>query len=262
VHASLHLGSEYVDLLVRRPADRYPKVYRHFAQRCFKDSYHTLHKGESLYQEITPSFGPRHWFVDEPGTYEFQAVYRAPDGRRLASNVTRVRVTLPSPEADREAADFFSTDTGLYLGLEGSRAPQLQKARGNLSEMTSKLSKHTIANQIEIINAACETRAFKDVANRRIQLPDRAAAAQNLAKAFHLNLPKQQVRPDETCSNIRASRLLKQAARAFAIAEENELAKAVIGALQKMLKGLKAPENAVEGLKTFAKQIGTRAIKS
>ena len=95
VDPNLAVGGGAVDLLVRRPADRFPKVYRPFGRVCVKADKQELASGASLYQEIAPSFGLRHWFFDEPGTYEVQATVRLADGRRLFSPVRPVRILRP-----------------------------------------------------------------------------------------------------------------------------------------------------------------------
>jgi hypothetical protein len=256
VHSSLSLASDGMDLLIRRPNDRFPKKYRHFYTRCVRDPLRKLQPGEAIYQEISPSFGLRHWFLDDPGTYELQAVYRAPTGQKLASDIRRVRVTYPSKEADQEAADFFTTDTGTYLGIEGSRSPTLQKVKELLKELSEKLPNAGISRQIRVIDSLCDTRIFKDVQNRKIKMPDRTKTTVNLMKALRVNLSKQTIKRDDDQSNIRLTRILQTAVGAFASVDERDKARGTLGTIKKMLTAVKAPKQAKEELATFQQKIG------
>lgn len=74
VHPSMHPTEGTLEVLVRRPADRFPKMYRHLYQACVRGDLVVLGPGESRYQELIPSFAARNWLIDEPGTYEVQAI--------------------------------------------------------------------------------------------------------------------------------------------------------------------------------------------
>ena len=256
-HSNLSLSSERITLLIRRPNSRYPNVYRHFYQTCVRESLRSLNPGESVYQEIAPSFGLRHWFLDEPGTYEMQAIYRTPGGQKLVSAVRKVRVTYPSKEADLIASDFFTTDTGTYLGLEGSRSPALKKTGEFLTELGNKLPKNAaISQQIEVTQSLCSTRVFKDVSNHKIIRPECAESANHLIQALNVNLDKKIIKHTSSQSNLRLSRLLRAAASTLVKAEEHDKARQVVGTIKNMLNQVKAPGQATEELKSFQQQIG------
>lgn len=253
-HSDLSLSSEKVTLLIRRPNDRFPKRYKNFYQTCDRGSLKELKPKESIYQEIAPSFGLRHWFLDEPGTYELQAIYHAPNGQKLASDIRKVRITLPSEKADKAAADFFTTDTGIYLGLEGSRSPSLKKAKNTLKDIHNKQPKSAISKQIGIVNSLCQARAFKDVENRITTTPDRYESANNLITALGVDLKQRKIKRFRDQSNLKTSRILRVAATSLAAADEKSDAKKVCEIMETMLKDLKAPKQAKEELKNFIKQ--------
>ena len=91
---SLDLAAGHLELLVKRTGQSHPRVYQRFNNICVRDSSIELGPSEAVYQEISPSYGRRKWFVDEPGTYELQASLSMPDGRKIHSNVQKTRVSL------------------------------------------------------------------------------------------------------------------------------------------------------------------------
>lgn len=259
VRSNLDLSTDNITLLIRRSLDRYPKVYRNFYHACFQDPMRALKPGEAIYQEIGPSFGLRHWFLDEPGTYELQAIYHAPNGQNLASEIRKVRITYPSKEADRLAPDFFTIDTGTYFGLEGTRTAKesLKKTSEFLSvEVCKRLPDETISKQISLINSLCEMRVFKDVQNRKVTIPDRSLGANNLINTLGVNLAKQTIKRSEDQSNLKLSRILRTAVSAFTATDEKEKAKDVYGTIKTILTDVKAPKQALEELQGFKQQVG------
>ena len=256
VHPSLHPAGGAMELLIRRPTDRYPKVFKHFTSICIRAELKTLQPGEAIYQELSPSFGRRHWFFDEPGTYEVQAIYHAPDGRRLTSNIQKVRILLPSAEADRLAADFFSTNTGIFLGVEGSRIEQMGPTRDTLKDICQRIPEANIAKQVNIVNALRKVRAFKDVnAGKVIKPPDRTKATNQLLKALSVTKSKEALKVDPTQSHIRLSRYLYTAAQGYAVENDKDNARIVIGTTKKFLSSINAPKQATTDLKSFEKEL-------
>jgi hypothetical protein len=189
--------------------------------------------------------------MDEPGTYEAQAVYRLPDGRRLASAVQRVRVLNPHPEVDRLAADFFSTATGTYLGLEGSRIDAMARTRERLGDIAARVPQSAVARQIAVVNALRDSRVFKDVKGRRVQRPDGVKAAEQLLRALRVDRGARTVALDATQSHLRVGRVLKRAARAFAVDGSRTESGEVIATLENMLTAVQAPAQALQDLKAF-----------
>ncbi len=255
VHDDLYPAAGFLELLIRRPGDRYPKVYRHFTRACVRSQTRMLQPGEAIYQELAPAFGLRHWFIDDPGTYQLQAMYRAPDGRRLISNVVSPRVLMPAKEADQLAPDFFRTETGIYLGVDGSRIDAMRPARDVLTEVCERMPKSVLAIQARMVNASRDTRVFKDVRSGKVERPDRTVAARELLAALGVTETRKQPKPDPTQSHLRLSRQLRTAAQGCAIDGDPETARLAIAALDGLLKKVKAPPQAKAGLQAFTKQL-------
>ena len=168
----------------------------------------------------------------------------------------KARVLLPSDEADRLAPDFFSTNTGMYLGVEGSRIEQMRPTRDVLEEICQRIPKATIAQQVEVTNALCEVRAFKDVREGKIiKPPDRTKATNQLLKALRVTKSRQAVKVDPTQSHIRLSRYLKTAAQSYAAENDKDNARVVIATTQNFLSSINAPEQATADLRSLESQL-------
>lgn len=256
VHPTLHPAGGHVDLLIRRHYDRFPKVYRHFFSACVRSGLQTLKPGEAIYQELSPGFAMRQWLIDEPGTYEVQAIYRAPDGRRLVSNLQRVRVLTPDTEAEKLAPDFFNTQTGVYLGVEGSRAEAMQTTRDTLDEVRVRIPKSVIARQVSVTDALRDTRVFKDVrAGKVVKTVERTKATNSLLKALGVTKSRQTVKLYPGQSHPRLSRHLRAAADGYAADGNRDDAQVTIGTIQNFLSEVGAPKQAEEELTAFSEQL-------
>jgi len=252
---SLNPNFGHVDMIIRRPADRFPKVYRGIANGCMRSEARKLLPGEAVYQEISPSYGRMHWFIDEPGTYELQAVVKGVDGARIVSNIQRVRVLAPDPTGDRMAPDFYNDKTGAYLSVEGSRCSRLDNAREMLEEVRQRMPKSRITKQIEMTNALRDTRVFKDVANAKIVKEDRGKAANAYLKAAGMVGKKKKLKLDETLSHLRFTRALRAAARACAADKNSAEAKKLLKLEQSFLKSVAAPAAAMNEAKSYMKSL-------
>lgn len=256
VNSTLHPSTGSVELLIRRPADRYPKVYRHFTSRCVQDELQELLPGEAIYQELSPSFGLRHWFIDEPGTYELQAIYQSPDGKKRVSNIQRVRVLLPNIEADRLAPDFFNTATGMYLGVEGSRIDQMDSTRGTLKELCKRIPTANISKQLNIIDTLRQVRVFKDIKSGKIHKPkDRVKSTNQLLKVLGVTKKSKAIKISQNQSHIQLSRLLQTAAKCFANENDKDNARIVLETAKNFLSAVSAPKKALNDNKSLTRHL-------
>ncbi len=241
-----------IELLVRRPCDRFPKVYRTFYRGCVKEDLVNLAPGEAIYQEISPAFARRSWLIDEPGTYEAQAVGWLPDGRKLISNIVRLRVRVPTREEETIANDFFTYGTGAYFGLDGSRTDSLESTRQFLDEVSDRLPEGGIARQIATTNALRDTRVFKSVRNAEIILPDdRGDRARDLLSALGADVDQRAVTISESQGHLRLRRMLGAAVDSLAAVEDTTGASNVLSTMQGLLQAVSAPDQAYGELESF-----------
>ena len=253
---SLDPATGHLELLVQRPKDRLPKVYQRFATTCVRAAARELRPSDAIYQEISPSYARRQWFIDEPGTYILQAVLKMPEGSRVVSNVQRLRVLTPDRKADQLAADFFNDDTGIYFDVEGSRCSRLQKTRDALNNLIEEISESTIAKQIRLTNALRDTRIFKDVAGDRVVRPNRSKAATSYLQAIGASEKRQIPKLGEGFSNLRLTRALISGARGCAAEDNQDDARRIFGIVDLFMKSVKAPDSARTQAKEIAKSMG------
>ncbi len=255
VHTNLHLSTGTIDLLVRRPYDSFPKVYRNFYQVCVKEEFSILEPQQTKYQEITPSFGSRSWLFDEPGTYEVQATYKSPEGYHLVSNIQKVRILRPTPEADRLAADFFTANTGTYFGVEGSRCDSMTSTRDMLANMTNQLKGSKIEKQIRVVNALRETRDFKSVVTGKVYSENKTDTAKELNEALQACMKKDQVSIDTGFCVMRATRALRKTASFYLSEKQADKAQNIIKIINGLYKNSYVPSQIREEVQFLEKQI-------
>jgi hypothetical protein len=255
VSPSLHPGAGSLNLLIRRASERFPKVYRHFASACVRSDTSAIEPAEAIYQELTPSFGLRQWFIDEPGNYEIQAVVILPDGRRVASNIRKVRVLVPKPDADALAPDFFTVGIGTYFGVEGSRSESMAGTREALETIKAKLADSQVAKQAVITDAVRDTRVFKDVARGKVETSGRPDAAEKLLDAMGYTARRKKPSLADDYSHLRLTRQMRTAAQACA--QEGNAAEAVkiTKLIDAFLSTVKAPRQAINEQKRFTRSL-------
>ena len=244
-----------VELLIRRPGERLAKKYRDIKQVCAVQQQYQLQPGEAVYQELAIAYGLRYWFIDEPGTYEVQAIVHMPDGRKIYSAVQRTRVLLPVPEADRLAQDFFDNETGTYFALEGSRLSKFDKAIETLNRIQERLPSYRVTQQAGVLEALKNTRVFKRVSTGEILHGDQDQAAKQLLARLNADIGSQQIGTALSQSHLKTLRYLKSAARCLAKAGQSEAADATLNLSAAFLRTIKAPSSALQSLQSFAAKL-------
>jgi len=246
VHGDLSPSAGYLTIAIRRRSVTH--ALRHWSTSCVSPfSMQSLEPGVKIYEPLMLSFGDR-WYVDQPGVYEFQAVYQPPDGRVAASPVRRVTVGRPwNKEAERSANDFFCNEVGLYLALNGSRSDNL-KAKAELLDdlherfaFRARLPERAVGAQIRC--------AKEMVATRRLKRPDgthafkagEADAAADAIVARHRHVHGSTAPPKPL--NPHVSSVLAAAVKGHARAGSKEKAQSDLKILEEFLVRVGAPPN-------------------
>ena len=141
IRSSLHPEEGGLTFYILRPDRRlvkYEPVIRKLTNWQMRTLAPSGDTGRDRYSAAIPlTFGRDGFYFDTPGEYRIRAVYSLGKGVVL-SNVLRVRVGYPSPEADRKAQDFFTDDVGWALYLEGSQSPYLSKGIDVLHDLAAQ----------------------------------------------------------------------------------------------------------------------------
>jgi hypothetical protein len=127
----------------------------------------------------------------EPGSYELQARYTAPDGSLVTSNLQRLRVDAPRTAADRAIGELTYGDesVGALMSLVGSDAPTLASGRSALDTIIARFPDHPAAMVARVVVAANDTRTFKTIQSTgtvQVRAPDFARARALLAPMIDL----------------------------------------------------------------------------
>ena len=246
------LSSGTVQLFVQRPGDARPRVHGGLARACTRGTRH-LSGGDSVYSEVTPSFDRKGWQVDLPGTYLVQAVYNGLDGRRLASPIQTV-VVKTAPIADRYAADLFTRSSGLYIGLDGSRAESLARTADALHQLQDRYPQLAISTQLRRTFAHCASRLFKSVQDKRVVgVKERSSAAHRLMEALGSPGGQGEVFATPTQSHLKIGRQLWAAADAFERGSRER--SQVVDTSLRFYKSIRAPQSAQDDMANFGKTL-------
>jgi hypothetical protein len=109
-------------------------------------------------------YGKDGLYFENPGAYQVRAVYQAPDGSRVASNVLTLRVRAPLTEEDAEAAELMMGDEqGQLMYLLGSDSPELRQGNAALRQVAEKQAEHPLAVYARLVQGVNAAREFKQI---------------------------------------------------------------------------------------------------
>ena len=188
VHTNLHPNTSGVSIAIARPDGRAVR-FESLVDHLVEPQLQMLGGDEQLTETAYVGYGKGGAYFDQPGSYKVRAIYHAPDGSRVMSNVAAVRVRHPANAEDNDVADLMIGDEqGALLALMGSDAEELATGRTALETVLNKHGKHPIASYVRLVLGTNAARTFKTIdgaaANRlRVRKPDLAKAATLLTGA-------------------------------------------------------------------------------
>jgi hypothetical protein len=141
------------------------KLFRPLIDKCVIGQELRL---EAMTQPIEDSvycgFGKDGFYFDRTGFYQLRAVYLAPDGSKVVSNVLHLRVRHPVTAVDEAVADLFlGTDQGKLLTMMGSDAEHLKHGNDAFDEVLNKHATHPLAEYVRFIRGVNAARVFKNM---------------------------------------------------------------------------------------------------
>jgi len=171
VHPYLHPNFGLVQLGICKPNGDV-LVYRPLMDHCVMGQAVTLGpENPSLEDVIYCGYGKDGFYFDRTGFYQLRAIYNAPDGSRVMSNILHVRVRHPVSVADEDVADLFcGQDQGTLLYLEGSDSEFLKHGNECFDTVLEQHADHPLATYVRLIKGLNMGRVFKniDTKERRI----------------------------------------------------------------------------------------------
>ncbi|MGH2601764.1 MAG: hypothetical protein ACRDJ9_20570, partial [Dehalococcoidia bacterium] len=164
VRPYLHPNMGFVQIGIRGPSGRV-SLYRPVIEHCM-DAETTLLDAThpSIYASAYIGYGKDGFYFDEPGIYQLRAIYHAPDGSEVTSNVCSLRVRTPLSAADDDMAGLLlGDDQGMLFYLLGSDSVFLRAGNEALDTALEKHAKHPLAVYARLAKGINAAREFKTV---------------------------------------------------------------------------------------------------
>lgn len=165
VHNYLHPDDTMMHIAIRQPSGR-TLPYRPMIVHCAHMEKSTLLTADNpaIYESAYIGYGRDGFYFEHPGTYQVRAIYVAPDGSQVVSNILKLRVHAPYSPEDEEVASLFLDDAqGQLLRLLGSDAPELAAGNNAFEEVLAKHSKHPLAVYARLVLGINAERDFKEI---------------------------------------------------------------------------------------------------
>jgi hypothetical protein len=181
----LHPNFGFVEIGIRHPSGRV-MVYRPMMQHCVDPGRTTLNDEQpAIYESAFIGFGDDGLYFDAPGLYQLRAVYLAPDGSRVVSNIFSVRVRSPVTRDDDSVAELLlGTEQGALFYLMGSDSEYLRNGNDAIETVLDAHGKHPLAVYARLLTGVNATREFKRITpdNKVVaRAPDMDTAIVNLS---------------------------------------------------------------------------------
>ncbi|UWZ83554.1 zinc metalloprotease [Occallatibacter riparius] len=164
-------------------------TYRPLIDHCVKAQLLTMGTETPKLEELVYcGYGKDGFYFDRTGFYQIRAIYNAPDGSRVMSNILHLRVRHPVNAADEDVADLlFGDEQGTLLYLNGSDSEFLRKGNERFDDVLDKHANHPLANYVRIVKGVNAARKFKLIdplaAKLVVRPPDPAASVKMLKLA-------------------------------------------------------------------------------
>jgi hypothetical protein len=134
-------------------------------------------------------FGAGGLYFDRPGTYKLRAIYQAPDGSQVFSNVAQLKVRHPVTQTEEELADLLiGEEQGALFYLMGSDSEALASGNRAFDLVLDKHAKNPLADYVQAVRGVNAARTFVTVDKSQpnlaqVRQADLGAAASLLAAA-------------------------------------------------------------------------------
>lgn len=227
-HPHLDPRASMTSIAIRKPNGDVV-AYEPYVDHLMDSQPQFLPDGEVIEESAYIGHGGGGLYFDRPGTYKVRAIYQAPDGSPVFSNIADVKVRHPLNQVDEELADLLiGEEQGILFSLLGSDSEALASGNRAFDTILEKHAKHPLADYVQAARGANLARTFVIVDDSK---PKRAevrkpqiAQAQELLNAATAN--------DSRIDDISKASFLKKLARAQARAGDDAGSKATLGKAQ------------------------------
>lgn len=245
VHEHLHPNYGYVQVIVRQPSGAL-KLFRPLADRCVATSIITVTPDAPLYTSAYIGYGKDGFTFQQPGFYDIRAIYQAPDGSDVVSNILRVRISNPRSKQDEDLVDLYSgDDQGKLFTFIGSDAPSLASGNRALDVVIERYGKHPLAAYAELVKGMSAKRAFKYIAPEKV-VAQRNARLEDAASFLQAAASRQ------VLDNVTMNKTMREIAKTQAKLGDVESALNTLGSMVCYFEGQKLRPSVLNTIRTQA----------
>ncbi|HEX6070510.1 MAG TPA: hypothetical protein VFZ18_11820 [Longimicrobiaceae bacterium] len=185
VNANLHPDFGFVEIGIMHPSGRVTS-YEPPMEHLVIPAMTTLdRKNPSIYESAYIGYGRGGLYFDSPGVYQVRAVYDAPDGSRVVSNILPIRIRSPFNNEDDQVAELLlGEEQGQLLYYLGSDSDYLRRGREAMETLIEKHGKHPLAVYGRMVRGVNAGREFKTITREnkvRARQPDAAESIRDLS---------------------------------------------------------------------------------
>jgi len=248
----IHPNLGLVQIAIRKPGGEVV-LYEPLIEHCVAPETITLSAARpSIYDSAYIGYGKGGFYFDHVGPYRLRAIYQAPDGSRVVSNVVNLRVRHPITAEDEQVAELLmGEDQGAMLYLLGSDSPTLKVGQEAVETMLNRYRKHPLAVYARLVRGMQLGREFKMITSDRelkVRPPDNSASAALLSDVTEASIVGNGV------DNITLNQVMRQLARVQDAAGKEKEAKATA---QRMVQHFRKQELPSHVMALIERQAGS-----
>jgi hypothetical protein len=184
VHRHLHPKDTLVSIAIRKPNGK-TVLFRPLIDHCADGAASVLLTAENpaIYDSAYIGYGKDGFYFEQPGTYRLRALYAAPDGSRVVSQILALRVRYPHSAADEDVAELLlGPDQGQLFCLLGSDATALRGGNDAFDLVLDKYPKHPLALYANLVKGMNAERDFKSLGSDKSLAVRSAQTGESIAK--------------------------------------------------------------------------------
>jgi len=162
-HPHLHPKASMTSLAICKPNGDVI-AYEPYIDHLMDSQPRFLADGEVIEESAYIGYGAGGLYFDRPGTYKLRAIYQAPDGSQVFSNVAEFRVRHPVTQGEEDLADLLIGDEqGALFYLLGSDSPALASGNRAFDTVLEKHAKSPLADYVQAAKGVNAARTFVTV---------------------------------------------------------------------------------------------------
>lgn len=163
VHPHLHPKASMVTIAICKPNGDVVR-YEPYIDHLMDSTPRFLVDGEKIEDSAYIGYGAGGLYFDRPGTYQVRAIYHAPDGSQVFSNIAKLRVKHPVTAMEEELADLLIGDEqGALFYLLGSDSEALASGNRAFDTILERHAKAPVADYVQAARGVNQARAFVTV---------------------------------------------------------------------------------------------------